>query len=263
MLKQEGVRDCKVALAADVLADMCVVFCKCVRVCVCVCACVCVQCGFRCEKDKNPRLHWLSLYFVLPAHGYVGSMMTFLLCVCVRVCVCACVCSCTLRPAILCDEIKKKKRRRRRRWRRQNSALHSRYEQNKYITAAHDQTAVREKDGMSEGKRKREWKRERERARNTLIHFSWLLAAAEPAGPERERERERERGRGREREREVRRRKGVFFFFYFSIQANLHSFFFFSRCPRMFTKLHREGQTGGFFQVMPAAAPTSRFFCLL
>ena len=40
MLKQEGVRDCKVALAADVLADMCVVFCKCVRVCVCVCVCV-------------------------------------------------------------------------------------------------------------------------------------------------------------------------------------------------------------------------------
>lgn len=29
---------------------------------------------------------------------------------------------------------------------------------------------------------------ERERERNTLIHFSWLLAAAEPAGPGRERE---------------------------------------------------------------------------
>lgn len=38
---------------------------------------------------------------------------------------------------------------------RKRNGLHSSYWQNKYITAMHDQTAVREKDGMSEGERKK------------------------------------------------------------------------------------------------------------
>lgn len=85
---------------------------------------------------------------------------------------------------------------------------------------------------MSEGKRKRE------RERNTLIHFSWLLAAAEPAGPERERE-----GEGWIGEKEV-----FFSFSRYKLISTLFFFFFFW-CPRMFTKLHREGQTEGFFSI--------------
>lgn len=55
----------------------------------------------------------------------------------------------------------------------------------------HDQPAVREEEGMSEGKGRKKWETERER--NTLIHFSCLLTADEPDGPERERARERGR----------------------------------------------------------------------
>lgn len=109
--------------------------------------CVCPGGGSRCEKDKKKKQSFIDSPSSCPLTVLWVAVITF------------------LRQ----DSLKKKK----------FSVLYSRYWRNKYITATHDRTAVREKEGMSEGRRK---KGEGERERETLIHFSWLLAAAGQEG---------------------------------------------------------------------------------
>lgn len=96
-----------------------------------------------------------------------------------------CMCFCSFHPAVLWDELKKNKK-------KNPSVLYSRYWLNKYITAMHDQTAVREKEGMSDGRGKR-----REKHTHPFFMASSLqLKLQERKETEKGEEERRKRGRG-------------------------------------------------------------------